>query len=140
VRIYFAASIRGGREDAELYMRLVAVMARIGEVLTEHVASAPVPGDSLSDREIRARDLSWLRSADAVIAEATVPSLGVGYEIAVAIALGKPVLVLFRPALRPGSRLSAMVAGDPGVRVVEYRHPPEAEAAIAAFLASLPRP
>lgn len=134
VRIYFAASIRGGREDAELYMRLVAALARRGEVLTEHVAATGAEGEPAPDREIHDRDLTWLRSADVVVAETTVPSLGVGYEIAVATGLGKPVLALFRPALRPARRLSAMVAGDPGVTVIEYRHPEEAEAAIASFL------
>lgn len=134
MRIYFAASIRGGREDAELYMRLVAVLARRGQVLTEHVAGASLEGETLPDREIHDRDVAWLRSADVVVAEASVPSLGVGYEIAVALGLGKPVLVLFRPALRPGRRLSAMVAGAPGVTVLEYRHPEEAEDAIADFL------
>ena len=53
-----------------------------------------------------------------MVAEVTVPSLGVGYEIAVALAHGIPVLALFRP--EEGRRLSAMIAGAPGVQVAEY--------------------
>ncbi|KAB0337781.1 hypothetical protein FD755_025470, partial [Muntiacus reevesi] len=49
------------------------------------------------DRLIHDRDLAWLQQADAVVAEVTQPSLGVGYELGRAVALHKPVLCLFRP-------------------------------------------
>ena len=110
-------------------------MARHGEVLTEHVGAAAdvdaVAG--AADRSIHARDMRWLESADAVVAEVTVPSLGVGYELARAEAMGKPVLCLFRPA--GGRALSAMIAGAPGLRVVEYATVAEAALAIANFFA-----
>ncbi|MDX2345099.1 MAG: nucleoside 2-deoxyribosyltransferase, partial [Acidimicrobiia bacterium] len=50
LRIYFAGSIRGGRDDAAIYMELVDELARHGEVLTEHVAT--VGEEDLSDDEI----------------------------------------------------------------------------------------
>jgi len=34
VRIYFAGSIRGGRDDAMLYQRIIALLTEYGEVLT----------------------------------------------------------------------------------------------------------
>lgn len=37
LRIYFAGSIRGGREDAQLYHRIIGLLQRYGTVLTEHV-------------------------------------------------------------------------------------------------------
>jgi hypothetical protein len=52
--------------------------------------------------------MGWLDQAAAVIAEVTVPSLGVGYEIAYALhARAIPVLGL----CRAGTRLSAMLTG-----------------------------
>ena len=36
-RIYFAGSIRAGREDADLYGRIIRLLQRYGTVLTEHV-------------------------------------------------------------------------------------------------------
>ena len=59
-----------------------------------------------------------LRQADAMIAEVTNPSLGVGYEIAKAEEWNLPVLALYRP--QPGKKLSAMIAGSPQTKVVEY--------------------
>lgn len=120
-RIYFAGSIRGGRGDRERYARIIALLRPYGEVLTEHVGDAalsPSGEEGLSDRAIHDRDLDWLTASDAVVAEVTVPSLGVGYEIAVALAHRIPVLALFRP--EEGRRLSAMIAGAPGVQAVEY--------------------
>lgn len=116
MKIYFAGSIRGGREDADIYLQLVAELEQYGEVLTEHVAT--VGEEDLSDGEIFVRDLGWLTNCDAVVAEVTTPSLGVGYEVGVAQSLGIPVLCLYRPG--PQRRLSAMLAGNPGIRVNEY--------------------
>ena len=133
MRIYFAGSIRGGRDDAAIYMELVDELARHGEVLTEHVAT--VGEEDLSDEEIFARDVAWLISCDAVVAEVTTPSLGVGWEIGVAQERGIPVLCLFRPAA--GRRLSAMLSGNAGVTAVEYTEAREAAATIDGFFEGL---
>lgn len=116
MKIYFAGSIRGGRDDADIYLQLVDELYKYGEVLTEHVAT--IGEEEMSDGEIFVRDLEWLTNCDAVVAEVTVPSLGVGYEVGIAQSLGIPVLCLYRPA--PQRRLSAMLSGNPGVRVAEY--------------------
>lgn len=120
-KIYFAGSIRGGRGDRERYAMIIGLLRPFGEVLTEHIGDpslSPSGEEGLTDRAIHDRDLDWLTSSAAVVAEVTVPSLGVGYEIAVALAHGIPVLALYRP--EEGRRLSAMIAGAPGVQVAEY--------------------
>ena len=103
-------------------------------MLTEHVG-APRAEEALGETEVHDRDLKWLREADVLVAEVTTPSLGVGYEIALAESWGKPVLCLFRP--ESGRRLSAMIAGAAGVRVEEYASVEEAEAVVADFMRSL---
>ncbi len=70
------------------------------------------------ERSIYERDMQWLRSADLVVAEVTQPSLGVGYELGAAEALGIPVVCLFRPA--SGRSLSAMLRGNAKFSIVEY--------------------
>ncbi|HOI49916.1 MAG TPA: nucleoside 2-deoxyribosyltransferase [Prolixibacteraceae bacterium] len=135
MKIYFSGSIRGGREDAEIYVRLIAYLKQYGSVLTEHVGNSQLtPGgeDRFSKRAIHDRDLDWLLEADAVVAEATVPSLGVGYEIGRAVENGVPVLCLFRPS--SGRQLSAMIAGSPNVSCVDYSTEEEACQAITRFL------
>jgi hypothetical protein len=144
MKIYFAGSIRGGRDDAELYARLITHLATFGEVLTEHVGAADLTSagesvtvngeEGMTDREIHDRDLQWLESSDAVVAEVTAPSLGVGYELALATREGKRALCLFRP--NAGASLSAMIAGSPGLTVREYGNFEEACGHIDEFLAT----
>lgn len=121
--IYFAGSIRGGREDAALYHEIVELLGNYGEVLTEHIADTElgVLGQDIGDEKIHDRDLAWLKESDYLVAEVTTPSLGVGYEIGKATEWGKPVLCLFRPAA--GRSLSAMVGGNVEVTLKEYQSP-----------------
>ncbi len=41
-KLYFAGSIRGGREDAALYRRIIQELGKYGDVLTEHVGDGIV--------------------------------------------------------------------------------------------------
>lgn len=115
--IYFAGSIRGGREDALIYRQLIKELKNYGAVLTEHIGSDEVSFD-MSDRHIHDRDMDWLTSSDILVAEVTTPSLGVGYEIGRAVAMEKPVVCLYRKT--NNSLLSAMIAGSPALDVHEY--------------------
>lgn len=117
MKIYFCGSIRGGRQDANIYYQLVKYLRSYGEVLTEHVGSSvdvnkcSMDKDrGLTEKEIHDRDMNWLEASDVVVAEVTTPSLGVGYEIGSARLMGKKILCLFRE-LSDGKRLSAMIDG-----------------------------
>jgi nucleoside 2-deoxyribosyltransferase len=138
MKIYFAGSIRGGRGDASLYQQIIALLRKHGEVLTEHVGDTnltAVGEDGSSDAVIYERDMAWLTQADVVVAEVTVPSHGVGYEVARAEGLGKPVLCLYRPGT--ARRLSAMLAGNSGLRCEAYGSVTELGPILDRFLSPL---
>ena len=107
--VYFAGSIRGGREDAELYHRIIAYIKQTAFVLTEHVGDIELQ-ENATDQTIYRQDTAWLREADLVIADCTCPSLGVGYELAYAEARGKPCHIFYN---RNRTQLSAMLTGNP---------------------------
>jgi len=87
-----------------------------GSVAAEHIGAG---GDPLGAREVFERDLGWIEQSDVLVAEVSTPSTGVGYEIAAArYRFGIPVIALWRPGRT--TRCSAMVAGDEGVRLLEY--------------------
>jgi len=134
LNIYFAGAIRGGREDAELYAQLISYLKTFGTVLTEHVGDDGLLQEekSLAEQEIFQRDMLWLKAADLVFAEVSTPSLGVGYEIGMAQTLGKEIFCLYRPA--ENKRLSAMIAGNPTLRVESYNHRAEAEKLLAGWI------
>ena len=133
MKIYFAGAIRGGRDDVALYFEIIELLGEYGQVLTEHVGNPELTGvgEVNDDREIHNRDLAWLREAEYLVAEVTVPSLGVGYEIGKATEWGTPVLCLYRH--QSGRALSAMIAGSPGVTVREYQRSEELREAFDDF-------
>jgi 2'-deoxynucleoside 5'-phosphate N-hydrolase len=135
-KIYFAGSIRGGRDDKELYLKLIRHLAKYGDVLTEHVGDKKLTDlgdDGPSEEWIYNRDMAWIRESDVVIAEVSVPSLGVGYEIGKAEGMGKKMLCLYRN--QPDKRLSAMIAGSPNLRIERYDSFGEALSLIDSFFA-----
>ena len=138
MKIYFAASIRGGRKDQNKYNELIGFLSSKVEVLTEHVGDSSLgqTGEQdFTDKEIYQRDLEWLESADAVIAEVTNPSLGVGYELGIAEKLGKPVLCLYKDS-NDKTKLSAMVSGNQKFRTFLYHDLDQAKEEIVSFIDS----
>lgn len=135
MRIYFAGSIRGGREDAVLYQQIIVFLQGFGEVLTEHIGDPNLTeagDDGSTDRFIHDRDMAWLQSCDLVVAEVTQVSLGVGYEIGRAVESEKRVLCLHRPGI--GKKLSAMIAGCAQIELVIYRDLNDLKPQITDFL------
>ncbi len=130
--IYFAGSISGGRDDAGHYRTLVTALETDGHrVLAGAVASESVGagGEALDAEAIFQRDLRWIAEADLLVAEVSVPSTGVGYEIATArYRYGIPVICLYRPAYT--KRCTAMIAGDREITLVAYDRVEEAAPAL----------
>ncbi len=134
-KVYFSGAIRGGREYQALYRAAIAALKKRFLVLTEHIGD-PALTDAgqagLTDADIFRQDVAWLTDCDFVVAECSTLSLGVGYELGLADALHKPVYIL-RKNSAPG-RLSAMLAGNPGMTKVYY----EDEAALLNWIEMLP--
>lgn len=127
MKIYFAASIRGGRSDVKIYQKLIDFLNQNNQVLTEHIGNDNLSITSQSqtdDKYIRDRDINWLKEADLVVAETSNPSLGVGYELGYAERLHKPVVILHNSTK---SQLSAMINGTDYFKdIFEYQTVDEA--------------
>ena len=62
MKIYFAGSIRAGRDDQEIYHQLIQGLQAHGPVLTEHVGDPALTqwgDDGPSDQMIYQRPLLW---------------------------------------------------------------------------------
>ncbi|MEN8228138.1 MAG: nucleoside 2-deoxyribosyltransferase [Bacteroidota bacterium] len=135
VSIYFCGSIRGGRQLALTYASIIKMIQEHGKVLTEHLGDDEQIKSKdriLPDREIHDRDMDWIRESDLLIAEVTVPSLGVGYELGRAIEMGKPVLCLFNTG--SPQPLSAMIAGSESVEMCYYEDLEELKETFEQFI------
>ena len=121
MNIYFACSITGGRELEADYQALVAALLADGHVIpTSHLAQSEAMESErdLAAQNVYQRDVGWIKNCDALIAEVSVPSHGVGYEIGFALSLGKPVLCLHQKE----RKVSKMILGnsDPALTVKSY--------------------
>jgi nucleoside 2-deoxyribosyltransferase len=111
MNIYFACSITGGREFEVVYQEIVAALTADGhEIPTSHLAQSDVMQNEreLMPQEVYERDVNWIKNCDALIAEVSAPSHGVGYEIGLALNIGKPVLCLYQK----DRRVSRMITGN----------------------------
>ena len=124
-KVYFAGSIRAGREDADLYKKIIDHIKETDVVLTEHVGDLSLSAfeqDADADAAIYLQDNAWIRECDLLIGECTRPSLGVGYELAYAEKFGKPCYIFYR---KSECELSAMIKGDSYYKVFPYEDPEE---------------
>ena len=133
MNIYFGGSITGGRGDVEMYAEFIDFLRRYGTVLTEHIGSVKLTdqGENLTAKEIHDRDVAWIKEADIVVADVSVTSLGVGYELGLAVSLRKPVVCLYR---ENGKRLSGMIDGCDKIKVVRYADIEDAKTKLKAHL------
>ena len=135
MNIYFSCSITGGRQDEPAYQSIVQALLRLGhEVPTAHLSDPGVMvlEGQVSPQEVYQRDMEWIEACDAVVAEVSTPSHGVGYEIAAALSLGKPVFCCYAS----GKRVSKMITGNthPQMRLCAYHTAEEVVRAVEAFL------
>jgi nucleoside 2-deoxyribosyltransferase len=110
-KIFFAGSIRGGRQLIPTYQYIIRFLkSRNFTVISEHVAAEGLEKveAKMTEQEIYEKDVNWVEESDCVVAEITVPSVGVGYEICHAARHKKPVLCLYET----GANASAMVLGN----------------------------
>jgi nucleoside 2-deoxyribosyltransferase len=138
MNIYFACSITGGREFESVYQEFTdTLLADRHEVPTAHLAGSNVMALErvIEPREVYERDVAWIRACDALIAEVSVPSHGVGYEIGFALEQGKPVLCL----AQSGRTVSKMITGNshPSLTVKFYQDAAEGTAFIREFLSRI---
>ncbi len=118
MKFYFAGSIRGGREKLDTYIVINKLLEKYGIVLDKHVASKNVFNieKNNSEEEIYLRDINWIKDCDILVSEVSIPSLGVGYELAYAEQLNKKIICLCDKNVNT----SAMISGNKNFDLIRY--------------------
>lgn len=139
MKVYLAASMRGGGDGKgwDSLKALASIVEGLGhqpmnEVCKERAPKVKATGKG--DRYLYNRDMAWLSIADCLIADVTFCSLGVGYEVAVALREhGIPVLALCHRDLPV---LSAMFEGntDPLFHLERFSGPGDMKDSVRRFL------
>jgi 2'-deoxynucleoside 5'-phosphate N-hydrolase len=137
MNVYFACSITGGRQEEKIYQLIVAELLNLGySVPTAHLSQSDVTEieNTADPKETYTRDIGWIQQAQALVAEVSTPSHGVGYEIAYALSLNKPVLCLAHES-KP---VSKMISGNthPQLSLGIYKTPEEIQSILHLFFGS----
>ena len=121
MKIYFAGAIRGGRDKVYDYAEIINCLEEYGEVLTKHIGDVNLTnaGEAIKDEEIYARDIEWLKQCDLVVADITIPSLGVGYELAYAEDL-QEVLIFQDESYEIDKNISGLIKGNSNFLKIPY--------------------
>ena len=138
MNLYFECSITGGREFEPVYQEIVAALMADGhEIPTSHLVQSEVMEQEriLVPQDVYERDVNWIKNCDVLIAEVSVPSHGVGYEIGYALAIQKPVLCIHKKE----RKVSKMITGNPdqALTIQEYSTVEEAIAQTLTYLHNL---
>ncbi len=137
MKIYLACTVRGDRGGVAAGRLICERLQRLGhEVLTTHLLADDVNASeaSLSESDVYERDLAWLSSCDALVAEASGSSYGVGFEVGYVLGraarTGQRVVLLYDIARR--DRISRLITGnrDGACTTYGYGSPEE----LAAFV------
>jgi len=133
MKIFFAGSIRGGRSMLPVYIHIIEILKKQGHtVVSEHVASIDLEEreSKITDEEIFNNDIGYIDDCECLVADVTIPSVGVGYEICYAVSKGKNVLCVYRD----DANVSAMVRGNKRILSAPYKNMEELEKSFTIHL------
>ncbi|PIS15741.1 hypothetical protein COT62_02070 [Candidatus Roizmanbacteria bacterium CG09_land_8_20_14_0_10_41_9] len=100
MKVYFTASIFGKKYHLQNYLQIVNALKSKGySVIADHILNSSETKIRMETKTERLKFHEklerWIQSSDCMIVETTFPSISVGYEISLALGLGKPVLILY---------------------------------------------
>ncbi len=117
INIYFSGSIKGGRQLVDRYAVMIQTLSRYGKVLTEHIGDSNYAKDGYTQPQtIYNQDKAYMDNSQIMVADITVPSLGVGYELAYAEAHNIPVVCLCESS----TNASSMIIGNSYFQCYSY--------------------
>lgn len=100
MKAYFTASIAGKETYLRNYLKIIDTLKKKGtQTLSDHIMNATESKIRLETKDDRIKFhkqlQQWISSADFIVVETSFPSISVGYEISLAMQLGKPILILY---------------------------------------------
>ncbi len=133
--IYFARCLRGDtRISEELSDAIQKVIMEHGFSTQFTIPVDPPQGDVTDEVYIYQRDMMWVDACDAMIAEVSAVSHGVGYEISYAHHVRHiPILML----AHTGTSISTMLVGSGAFSLQYYNDIADLDGAMTPFLETL---
>ncbi len=137
MKIYFSASVTGGRDDEDIYSKIVDLLLTYGDVLDKHIGYKTVFNNEtqLTPKDIFDRCIKWMEACEICFAEVSNPSMGVGFELAYLDNLNKPVFCFYRN--NSPKKISPIIEGNKNFKIFKYDKFEEVENEIARIFNKL---
>lgn len=99
MKVHFFGTLEGNKQD---FQRITDLIREFGyQLVTDHYVKKEyesVKRETSEETQLYVKKMHrWIRQADIIVTETTCLGLGVGFETAVALQTGKPVIVLYKP-------------------------------------------
>lgn len=120
MKIYFSASVTAGRDDEDIYEKIVNLLLKYGDVLDKHIGYKNYSSaeNGLTTKQMYERCKNWMTECEIVFAEISNPSTGVGYELAYLEKLGKKIYCFYKN--HSPKKISPMIDGNEYFKVFKY--------------------
>lgn len=121
MKIYVSGSIYGGTQKNDTYKILIEELEKYGEVLNRQIADPNVIANEVyqKDEDIFADLEEKLIIADILVAEVSIPALGVGYELGFADKLNKKIIAIYDEIYTP--KVTTMIRGNKRIKLIPYQ-------------------
>ena len=121
MNIYVSGSIYGGTQKIDIYKILIEELEKYGEVLDKQIADPNTIANEVyqKDEDIFNDLEEKLIIADVLIAEVSIPSLGVGYELGFADKLNKKIIAIYDQNYT--SKVTTMIRGNKRINLIPYQ-------------------
>lgn len=115
-KVYLSVPLISNR-DMRTALELAGAIKSSGHELISPWVVNEDPNDGLNESGVFERDTNAVLRCDKIVADVSIPSLGVGMEVMLAHTSGKRVICVHRQ----GTRVSWMVRGMPAAILIEFR-------------------
>ena len=121
MKIYVSGSIYGGTQKIDTYKILIKELEKYGEVLNKQIADPnTIANEKYQKDEDIFKDLEQkLLVADILIAEVSVTSLGVGYEMGFADKIVKRIIAIYDETYT--EKVTTMIRGNKRIKLIPYK-------------------
>ena len=121
MKIYVSGSIYGGTQKIDTYKILIEELEKYGEVLNKQIADPNVIANEVykKDEDIFKDLEDKLIISDVLVAEVSIPALGVGYELGFADKLNKKIIAIYDEIYTP--KVTTMIRGNKRITLIPYQ-------------------
>ena len=121
MKIYVSGSIYGGTQKIDTYKTLIEELEKYGEVLNKEIADPNTIANEVyqKDEDIFNDLEEKLIISDVLVAEVSIPSLGVGFELGFADKLNKKIIAIYDKNYTP--KVTTMIRGNKRITLIPYQ-------------------